>query len=297
MALITCPECEKENVSGSAAFCPECGYRMKKQFKKITFSRKQEADGIGNTSNIGNIGGFSDKKYKIIAIIIGIMLVVFLCLFGLYRKTTHMIENEIYNAFDEADDIVKTSVKDSLYDLVYNTIGMEENDKMNVLIDKNVEAAMDAINAGRSMEISDVKLGFSECTVEVSTSNASLDSGIKDIVMNCLSGSFGLSDIFGALSDSYSKDPYQYVDNLFNKIWTSLKENRQNAPKITAKETIKIKKEDGEWQIVNEDSLQKLVNAYSGISSFDQGILDSLNEYMTDSPDNTENESAEDGNR
>lgn len=35
MALITCPECGKENISDSAATCPSCGYGIKEHFERI----------------------------------------------------------------------------------------------------------------------------------------------------------------------------------------------------------------------------------------------------------------------
>lgn len=35
MALETCPECGRENVSDSAEVCPNCGYGIKKHFDKI----------------------------------------------------------------------------------------------------------------------------------------------------------------------------------------------------------------------------------------------------------------------
>ena len=35
MALVTCPECGKENVSDSAVSCPECGYAIKNHFDEI----------------------------------------------------------------------------------------------------------------------------------------------------------------------------------------------------------------------------------------------------------------------
>lgn len=41
MALIKCPECEKENVSDSAISCPECGYSIKEHYAKIEHAEKQ----------------------------------------------------------------------------------------------------------------------------------------------------------------------------------------------------------------------------------------------------------------
>ena len=47
MALTTCPECGKENVSDSAVSCPECGYAIKDHFDQIRQEeerkRKEEA--------------------------------------------------------------------------------------------------------------------------------------------------------------------------------------------------------------------------------------------------------------
>lgn len=34
MALIKCPECDRENVSDSAESCPNCGYGIKVHFEK-----------------------------------------------------------------------------------------------------------------------------------------------------------------------------------------------------------------------------------------------------------------------
>ena len=42
MALVTCPECGRENVSDSAVACPECGYGIKEHFDKIRI--KEEAE-------------------------------------------------------------------------------------------------------------------------------------------------------------------------------------------------------------------------------------------------------------
>lgn len=35
MALVTCPECGKENISDSAETCPSCGYGIKDHFEQI----------------------------------------------------------------------------------------------------------------------------------------------------------------------------------------------------------------------------------------------------------------------
>ena len=40
MALVTCPECGKQNVSDAASACPECGFPIKTHFEKI---RAEEA--------------------------------------------------------------------------------------------------------------------------------------------------------------------------------------------------------------------------------------------------------------
>ena len=44
MALIQCPECERNNVSDSAETCPDCGYGIKKHFEKI--AKEQETKRI-----------------------------------------------------------------------------------------------------------------------------------------------------------------------------------------------------------------------------------------------------------
>lgn len=42
MALITCPECGKENVSSLAVSCPDCGFPIKDYYDKIKAEKEQE---------------------------------------------------------------------------------------------------------------------------------------------------------------------------------------------------------------------------------------------------------------
>lgn len=42
MALIKCPECGRENVSDSAASCPNCGYGLKVHFERVKKEEKQK---------------------------------------------------------------------------------------------------------------------------------------------------------------------------------------------------------------------------------------------------------------
>ena len=44
MALVKCPECGRENVSDSAAACPDCGYSIKEHFDRIKADEKRLAD-------------------------------------------------------------------------------------------------------------------------------------------------------------------------------------------------------------------------------------------------------------
>lgn len=48
MALVKCPECGKENISDSAATCPNCGYGIKEHFdlirQKEAFDEKKQKD-------------------------------------------------------------------------------------------------------------------------------------------------------------------------------------------------------------------------------------------------------------
>ena len=80
--------------------------------------------------------------------------------------------------------------------------------------------------------------------------------------------------------DAYtsSEDSYEFVDSLFDKLWTAVEENRKNAPKISADETIIMKRVDGEWKIVSEDAFKRVINAYGGISDFDQKVVDTYDE-------------------
>lgn len=43
MALVTCPECGKENVSDSAVSCPECGYTIKNHFDELRLEEQRIA--------------------------------------------------------------------------------------------------------------------------------------------------------------------------------------------------------------------------------------------------------------
>ncbi len=254
-----CPKCGNINVSENAAFCPKCGCKMKSA-----------------STNKKTLVAFSNKKQQRMVTIVCILLIVGVCLTGAYKIAVNACEKEIYDSFEKADAAFKSEIEDSLYTLIYDDFGFEENAKMNSLIDKNVNSAIDACNAGRSMEISNLKLGFSQCSVEVRASNASLDSGIASIISNCISGSTRLTDILGGLWDAYtsSEDSYEFVDSLFDNLWTAVEENRKNAPKISADEKIILKRVDGEWKIVSEDALQRVTNAYGGISDFDQKVID-----------------------
>lgn len=44
MALVKCPECGRENVSDSAASCPECGYAIKEHFDAIRLEEQKIAE-------------------------------------------------------------------------------------------------------------------------------------------------------------------------------------------------------------------------------------------------------------
>ena len=80
MALVTCPECGRENVSDSAESCPDCGYGIKSHFEKVrSEQRKKEihelklqnvempdapkkmnaAYGLAIFGGIGALGGFA----------------------------------------------------------------------------------------------------------------------------------------------------------------------------------------------------------------------------------------------
>ena len=41
LALITCPECGRQNVSDTAIACPECGYAIREHFERIKDEEKQ----------------------------------------------------------------------------------------------------------------------------------------------------------------------------------------------------------------------------------------------------------------
>ena len=42
MALITCPECGRNNVSDTAENCPECGFAIKQHFENLEQEKIQE---------------------------------------------------------------------------------------------------------------------------------------------------------------------------------------------------------------------------------------------------------------
>lgn len=44
MALINCPECNRENVSDSAVSCPNCGYGIKAHFDNIKREEKMKEE-------------------------------------------------------------------------------------------------------------------------------------------------------------------------------------------------------------------------------------------------------------
>lgn len=53
MALVTCPECGRENVSDSASACPNCGYNVKDHYDKIKHKEQEinKQEKIENMSN------------------------------------------------------------------------------------------------------------------------------------------------------------------------------------------------------------------------------------------------------
>ena len=44
MALVSCPECGRENVSDSAVSCPECGYNIKEHFIKLKVAEEKRQE-------------------------------------------------------------------------------------------------------------------------------------------------------------------------------------------------------------------------------------------------------------
>lgn len=44
MALVSCPECGRENVSDSAVSCPECGYNIKEHFIKLKVAEEKHQE-------------------------------------------------------------------------------------------------------------------------------------------------------------------------------------------------------------------------------------------------------------
>ena len=42
MALITCPECGRNNVSDTVENCPECGFAIKQHFENLEQEKIQE---------------------------------------------------------------------------------------------------------------------------------------------------------------------------------------------------------------------------------------------------------------
>lgn len=50
LALITCPECGRENVSDTAIACPGCGYAIREHFERIRAEEKQYRKSIKETN-------------------------------------------------------------------------------------------------------------------------------------------------------------------------------------------------------------------------------------------------------
>lgn len=119
MALISCPECHKENISDTAEYCPYCGYNIKQhkqqeylrqyqtimhdiQFKNVQLPQKPTLF----NSNKGIIwlsffflfvGFFSiisgSKNYGVAIFLILLGVLIFcLCYFGNYKKALKMYE-------------------------------------------------------------------------------------------------------------------------------------------------------------------------------------------------------------
>ncbi len=97
MALITCPECGKENVSDSAVSCPSCGFPIAKHFSQNT-ENTSTASIVKNTEveqkqepseskvSLNPIGLVKKNKRKPLKIILSILVVVII--WGIWYSST-----------------------------------------------------------------------------------------------------------------------------------------------------------------------------------------------------------------
>lgn len=112
MALVTCPECGRENVSDSAESCPNCGYGIKSHFEKVrTAQRKKEIHEL-KLQNVAmpdepkkmNVaywlaifGGIGALCWFIFSPMMGILMLVFVCWMCYEGSKQYDKELEKYN--------------------------------------------------------------------------------------------------------------------------------------------------------------------------------------------------------
>jgi len=109
VALITCPECGKENVSDSAISCPNCGFPIAKHINQTNENNtkteiqesKQENENQSNTDlvdennvSLNPIGLVKKRKRK--PLIITILIISIICIWAIWFFSTRCSYNGCY---------------------------------------------------------------------------------------------------------------------------------------------------------------------------------------------------------
>lgn len=88
MALITCPECGKENVSDSATSCPQCGYNIQAHFNKIKMSEDQKQREIEKQEARDNNKLLqAGKKHKKLLTVLASIAIIIILILSVFRIT------------------------------------------------------------------------------------------------------------------------------------------------------------------------------------------------------------------
>lgn len=184
MALITCPECGKKNVSDTAEACPKCGYGIKKHFEEINaedIDNKesqivQEISSEENNSSSENSGGSAHKSLLMAGIIIlSILLIVIIKMISdnsvqkdyvlhALRSSAHVVQ-ENDNSFNMIDIFRELSylkgkelLSDKQYDkaiLLFTYLGIYE-DSNNLLTECNYQYANSCFSDGKYTEAKEI---------------------------------------------------------------------------------------------------------------------------------------------
>lgn len=138
MALIKCPECEKE-ISDKAESCPNCGCPMQSSTAQSVISSVAQEN-----NNENSVKQYEQKKVisiKYIIIILFIILVVFFLFFKLSHKKPSNVSEKMYSYGESAIKVIDDYLDNEInYDTAHDKLdGLQSSSKWYLDSDESIK--------------------------------------------------------------------------------------------------------------------------------------------------------------